>query len=199
MFLAESLTDTLPPQIWNEVDATPGWLAREEAQLLFNLAKQVTSGCIVEVGSYRGRSTVALSHGAKAGHQPPVFAVEPHEEFVGELGGQFGCEDRAAFFQTMLRTRSYENVRLVNLSSELITPNWQQPVAMLWLDGDHSFEGVSRDFQCWRDHLPTGAVIVFDDATDQRLGPYRLIEELINAGKVRKLAAVGKVLATIKT
>ena len=67
-------------------------------------------------------SPSALAQGSLAGHGAPVFAVEPHETFEGILGGSFGPADRAAFFRTMLTTSSYPAVRLVNLSSEVVTP-----------------------------------------------------------------------------
>jgi hypothetical protein len=59
----------------------------------------VRDGCIVEVGSYRGRPTAALALGSLSGFQVPVYAVDPQEEFKGIYGGQFGPEDRGAFFR----------------------------------------------------------------------------------------------------
>jgi hypothetical protein len=187
----------VPQSVLDAVDGTPGMLSLDEAALLYHLARQLKSGSIVEVGSYRGRSTVALALGAQSGGNRPVYAIEPHEQFVGVLGGQFGPQDRAAFFRSMLKTACYKNVRLVNLSSEVITPGWRDPVSLLWLDGDHSYAGVKRDFDCWRKHLSVSAHIVFDDVTDQRLGPFRLVNELLDSGEYDFCYAVGKI-AVIK-
>jgi hypothetical protein len=122
-----------------------------------------------------------------------VYAVEPHEEFVGVLGGVFGPEDRAAFFETMLRTGAYKQVRLVNLSSEVLSGGWAVPVALLWLDGDHAYEGVRRDFDAWAPHLTADCDLVLDDAADPALGPFRLAEELESDGWER-IRQVGRVL-----
>jgi predicted O-methyltransferase YrrM len=149
-------------------------------ELLYNLARDVEGGCIVEVGSYRGRSAVALGHGSLDGQQAKVYAIEPHAEFVGERGGVFGPEDRAAFYQAMLRTGCYRIVRLVNLTSETVAPNWSEPIGLLFIDGDHSEAGVRRDWNCWSPHLTAGATIAFDD-TDWP-GPARLVEELVSTG-----------------
>jgi len=184
----------IPGSILVEINETPGWLSLDEATLLYQLARQTTEGCIVEIGSYRGRSTIALSKGALAGGNRPVYAIEPHETFVGVLGGQFGPQDRGAFFSAMLKTASYKNVRLVNLSSEIITPGWQDPVSLLWIDGDHSYEGVKRDYECWKDHLASNSYIAFDDATDQRLGPYKLINEIVRSGRFVPFITTGKVV-----
>jgi Methyltransferase domain len=181
------------PSELRDVKEIEGWLPLDGALLLYELARQVSSGCIVEVGSYRGRSTVALARGSAAGSNVPVYAVEPHEEFVGVLGGVFGPEDRAAFFQTMLRTGAYRQVRLVNLSSEVLSGGWTVPVALLWLDGDHAYQSVRRDFDAWGPHLTAGCDLVLDDAADPELGPFRLAEEL-DSGGWERVRQVGRVL-----
>lgn len=165
-----------------------------EATLLYGLAQGVREGCIVEVGSYRGRSTVALGRGSIDGGGAPVYAIEPHEPFTGVLGGRFGPEDRGAFYEAMLRTGCCRAVRLVNLSTERVVGAWEKPVALLWIDGDHTYEGVRRDFDCWAPHLTATAQVAFDDATNPKLGPHRLIRELIEGGSFRQTAAVGKVV-----
>jgi predicted O-methyltransferase YrrM len=163
-----------------------------QAELLRGLARNAAGGVIVEIGSYRGRSTVALAKGSAEGHQAPIYAIEPHEPFTGLFGGNFGPGDRRAFYKTMLRTRSWEHVRLVNLSSEIVTPGWRQPVALLWIDGDHRYDSVKRDLEAWLPHLLPDAVVVFDD-TD-RGGPRRLTQELEQAGWLL-VHDVGKVRA----
>jgi hypothetical protein len=162
--------------------AIRGSISPEEGTRLRELAAGVTEGVIVEVGSWRGRSTYALSTGAKEGGNAPVYAIDPHEEFDGIFGGEFGPRDRRAFFRNMLRTGSWENVRLVNLSSEVVTPGWTRPVGMLWIDGDHTYEGVKRDFDCWSPFLLPGAPLVLDDTTNRRGGPFRLVRELTEQG-----------------
>jgi len=147
-----------------------------EEELLTRLAREVEEGCIVEIGSWRGMSTIALAKGA----QVPVYAIEPHEQFTGVLGGTFGPIDRRAFFENLLRAGVVEQVRLVNLSSEVVTPGWQMPVGLLWIDGDHRYEAVRRDFDSWEPHLR--GKVAFHDAIQPTLGPFRLIDELLADG-----------------
>jgi hypothetical protein len=68
-------------------------LGLNEAQLLSELASQVSEGYIAEVGSYRGRSTVALTLGSQHSSTVPVYAIEPHEAFTSVVGGNFGPRD----------------------------------------------------------------------------------------------------------
>jgi hypothetical protein len=153
-----------------------GMIGEPEAALLTRLATEVGEGCIVEIGSYRGMSTIALARGARV----PVYAIEPHEEFTGVLGGTFGPADRRAFFENLLRAGVVEQVRLVNLSSEVVAPGWQLPVGLLWIDGDHRYEAVRRDFECWEPHLR--GPVAFHDAIQPTLGPAQLIGQLLAVG-----------------
>jgi hypothetical protein len=185
---------TLSPAM-RAVDTIEGMISIPEAQLLYDLARLVNPHhCIVEVGSYRGRSTVALSLGAQdGGNGVVVYAVEPHQTFSGILGGKFSPEDRSAFYHTMLRTGCWNNVALVNLSSERVTPGFGAQVHLLFIDRDHSEAGVRRDWECWRPFLVASAKVAFDDATDPRLGPHKLLTQLLSSGEWRQAAAVGKV------
>jgi len=172
---------------------TEGMISFEEASLLYDFAKQISDGCIVEVGSYRGRSAVALGRGSLDGNQVPVYSIEPHEEFSGVLGGKFGPADRGAFYKAMIDTSCYQVVRLINLSSEIVAPNWNKKIGLLWIDGDHTYSGVKRDFECWLPHLTPEAIIAFDDSTDPDLGPRQLIDELLNSNKFQELQQIGKI------
>lgn len=171
-------------------DQTEGMIHFEEASVLYEMAKSCNNGCIVEVGSYRGRSAVALGRGSLDGHKAPVYSIEPHESFTGVLGGKFGPPDRGAYYKAMLETSCYHAVRLVNLSSEVVTPGWKHTVGLLFLDGDHTYAGVKRDFDCWSPHLGANALIAFDDSTNPAIGPHQLIDELIRSGQFKQVRQV---------
>jgi hypothetical protein len=95
----------------------------------------------------------------------------------------------------MLEQGCSEIVSLINLSSEGFAPHWQEPVALLWIDGDHRYPGVRRDFELWAPYLTPEAVVVFDDALDPGLGPRRLIDELTASGRFEEVLVVGKIAA----
>lgn len=172
-----------------------GMLSFDEACFLYTFAKAVDRGCIVEIGAYRGLSSVFLCLGSRAGGGAPVYSVDPHRPFVGVLGGVFGQKDRDAFYQAMVVSGCGETVSLINLSSEQFVSSWTEPVSLLWLDGDHRYAAVRRDFECWRPHLTANAVVVFHDATDESLGPFKLIEELLDTEHFERVASVGSAVA----
>ena len=91
--------------------AAQGMTHPDECLLLMRLASQVRDGVIVEIGSYRGRSTIALAMGSCRGAATTVYAIEPHEEFTGMLGAHFGPDDKAAFERNIERARGSESIR----------------------------------------------------------------------------------------
>jgi hypothetical protein len=149
--------------------------------------------CIVEVGSYRGRSTVALALGSQHGsNDVPVYAIEPHEKFEGVLGTSFSPRDRVEFFFNMLRTDCAETVRLIGVSSEVVTKGWEVPLGLLWIDGDHRYDGVKLDFTCWEPFIVEEGLVAFHDSLDEELGPARVIRETLDGGAYRECQQVDK-------
>lgn len=175
-----------------------GATSEEEIAYLFELAQCVRDGCIIEVGSWRGRSTAALALGSQRGYKIPVYAIEPHEDSLGRYGGHFGSADRVKFFENMLKIGALDVVRLINLSSSYVTREWPMPVGLLWIDGDHRYQSVRADVSFWLPHLRPDATIVFDDATDSRIGPYHVVEELIRGGRWGRGPEIGKTKTLVR-
>lgn len=180
-----------------ELDAYEGMISAEEAELLHELAAYLGAGCIVEIGSWRGKSAIALALGARL--QPPerrpmVYCVEPHAEFVGIYGGRFGPDDRKAFFAALLQADCADGVGLVNLPSEAAAKAWAQPIGLLFVDGDHSIAGVEADIAAWSRFLVDGGYIAFDDALDEAAGPAHAIARLTESGAFKHVRAVGKIV-----
>jgi hypothetical protein len=98
----------------------------EGGELLFREARGVRKGCIVEIGSYRGRSTVCLACGSRKGEGKEIFSIETHKRFNGALGAECGPEDSKHFYKSMIFTKSYDLVSLVNLSSKVASKYWNK-------------------------------------------------------------------------
>ncbi len=173
------------------VSTVEGWLYDEEVELLYRLASGVREGVIVEIGSYRGKSTVALALGSRDGSHAPVFAVDPHEDFTGVSGFQFGPRDRDEFSQSILRCGVSELVRPVSLTSAAAAEGWDLPVGLLWIDGDHRYESVKLDLDLWRPYLAPRAFVALHDSVDPNLAPWRVIREEIHAGRFEQIELVG--------
>jgi len=150
-----------------------GQVSPKELLVLMDLASQVRRGhVIVEIGTYRGRSAVALALGSRLGCGGRVYAVDPHLEFRGAKGGQFGPQDMAALYANLDRAGVGELVAVACLPSTAVAKTWpEQNVGLLWLDGDHSYEGVRSDFDAWFPHVVSGGTVVFHDVDAPGVGP----------------------------
>lgn len=175
------------------VEGVEGWLAREEAALLLDLASAVPSReAVVELGNYRGRSTVALALGALAGGGAQVYSVDPHVDFTGPRGGRFGRHDQQELYANLARAGVGAAVSVVGLDSRQVASSWGAiGVGLLFIDGDHRYEAVRADLDAWSPHLAPDARVAFDDADYADVA--RLISERCAAGQLRLRARAGKV------
>jgi hypothetical protein len=182
---ARGLRSVLP-----EFGGIAGWLTADEAEVLFRHAAAARSGCMVEVGSYRGRATMVLCAGSRVGMQLPVYAVDPHERAVGAFGTKFGPKDRAAFFRHFFKSELVDQVRLLNATSAVVAAGWKRPVALLYLSGAHRYPSAGANFAAWQPHLVPGAIVAIYDAelAEQR----RAIDGLVAAGVLDPVRTVGK-------
>lgn len=175
-----------------------GGITLEEAKALSRYAADVTLGVIVEIGSYKGKSALAFYHGVRSAQSvstTPIYCIDPHKDFIGELGGIFGPNDRKDFFELMLQSGAYQEVSLVNLESTVLTKGWDKPIGLLFIDGDHRYGSVRDDYQSWYPHVIDGGIIAFDDSkflSGQTLGSAQFVNELIIAG-MQPIETVGKI------
>jgi len=140
-----------------------GWLARDEAELLFEIAAAVPDGQdIVEIGSYLGRSTAFLAMGAGPGRT--VHGVDPHTSGCLQLGSGEGIDTSKQFRRNMAQVGVEDKVEAhVMVSVEGAHSYQGRPVGLLFVDGNHSEKAVYEDGKEWSVHLAPGCVVAFDD------------------------------------
>jgi Methyltransferase domain len=144
---------------WTAADAVPGWLTREQGEVLWHAAAAAGQGAtIVEIGSHQGRSTVVLGRSARI-TGARVVAVDPFVD--GRLFG--GAATRTRFEHNVAAAGVAEVVRLIPERSTALRPSWSEPVAMVYVDGKHDF-WTARDDLRWADRLPAGAPLLLHDA-----------------------------------
>lgn len=156
-----------------------GWLTDNEGKLLYRLAKENSKkGVIVEIGSWKGKSTIWLAKGSKAGDNAKVYAIDPHtgsEEHKKILHGKSTFEE----FKNNIKNADVANVVVPILkTSEEAALNFNKQVGLVFIDGDHSYEAVLLDFITWFPKMVEGGIMVFDD-TIGWTGPIKVVEENI--------------------
>lgn len=157
------------------VRGVEGWLFDGEARLLFELARQASSaGVIVEIGSWKGKSTICLATGSREGPRVKVYAIDPHigsEEHHGASGRVWTFDE----FKANIKRAGVEDevVPLVKMSTDAAR-DFNLPVSLLFIDGAHDFDSVKADFEAWFPKVINGGVVAFHDTTGWE-GPRRLV------------------------
>lgn len=141
--------------------ALAGWISDSECTLLYDLASQIGGCCIVEIGSYRGKSTMALATGSAIGHGVAIYAIDPQVPFTSAAGTKFGPPDKAIFFKNIVDFNVAELVYVINLSSEVAVRAWHDDIGMLIVDGDHA--KASDDVLLWGPFIVAGGLLLLHD------------------------------------
>lgn len=163
-----------------------GWLSFKEASLLYRLAKRCTGkGAIIEIGSWKGKSTTCLARGSRKAAGTPVTAIDPHTG-----SSEHGDVDTFAAFTENIRLQQVEDmVKPMRESSAQVAAKWSGPVELLWIDGAHEYEFVLQDYQLWEPFLIEGGTIAFHDSPMP--GPWKVLEDHLYKGtKFRKIRFV---------
>lgn len=158
MFQASVRRATAPPQSGD----IEGFLAPiEERTLQWSVGSVPPGGKIVEVGSYHGKSAVNFAYAVrKRGGDATIFCVDTWRneniEFARNVDVFARFEANVAPYRDLivpLRGRSEE-----------VGAAWDRgPIDVLFIDGDHSFEGVTRDVEAWVPHVKPGGLVMFHD------------------------------------
>ena len=149
------------------VEPVEGWLTRDQARRLWERVRAVPArGVVVEIGSYRGRSTILLGRGAPVGAS--VVAIDPHagsDRGPQEIRGTWeeGEADHRAFRANLERGGVADRVRHVRLFSQEALGDVQGQVDLLYVDGAHRFGPARDDIERWGARVrPGGAMLVHD-------------------------------------
>jgi predicted O-methyltransferase YrrM len=153
-----------------------GQISKKELFTLYSHALQLRQRAVaVEIGSFKGKSAVALGLGAqRVGAR--VYCIDPHDPFIGVAGGVFGPGDLKDKIRHIHTFDLGDVVFPICLSSTRVAEIWDKPVDLLWIDGDHTYEFVSKDFLGFSPHVVPGGVIILHDREME--GVAKLISEI---------------------
>ena len=154
-------------------------LQLDEAALLYRLARNVPQGAAVaEIGRFKGGSTLLLASALPDGAE--LWSYDLHVALRPDLPGpQLDAELSAALERFGLR----ERVHLVVGDSRVVEPPPRE-CALVFVDGDHTYEGARADYERWSRLVAPGGHLLFHDAVDaggygnHYPGIVRLVEEI---------------------
>ena len=145
----------------NQLNHGVASLQVDEAALLYRLGRHAVSGPIVEIGRFKGGSTFVFASAAPAAVE--IWSYDLHVALRADMPGeQLDSELRAA----LTRYGLGENVHLVVGDSRKVEPPSTE-IEVLFIDGDHSYEGARADFERWSTLVRPGGHLLFHDAVDR--------------------------------
>jgi len=153
-----------------ELDAVKdieGLLVPGQEKTLMVIASKLKEGStVVEIGSFKGKSTACIALGS-----PPstkIYAIDTFEgnkkdflEGVQFVGGSFFEE----FKQYLTKVNVWEKIRPKIGLSKTIGKKWDKKIDFLFIDGSHLYEDVKADFQTFFPWVKEGGIVAFHDVS----------------------------------
>ena len=170
---------------WRErFEGVQGYLHPMEGFTLAMLAMNGPGeGAIVEIGSFMGRSTCWLAAGSIEGGREVVHAVDhfkgsPEHQAWGSHPVKAIADEGSTFnkFRENIRRIGFEHhVTPIPLPSIRACVQWEGPIRLLFIDGDHSYEETKGDFDLWSPFIAPGGVVAFHD-----VGAWKGVTQFVN-------------------
>jgi predicted O-methyltransferase YrrM len=164
----DSPAATAQAELLAAVDGVEGWFSSDQVARLAERAAAVPpGGRIVEIGSFRGRSTIAIARCSPPGVE--IVAVDPHagtdrgpQEIAGFAAA--AAEDHEAFLANLDRAGVRDRVIHVRRFSQEALAEVAGPVDLLHVDGAHRFVPARHDLGSWGARVPPGGCLLVHDA-----------------------------------
>ncbi len=159
-----------------------GWLYDGEAWELAKLARDYPRSDeplnVVEIGSWKGRSTICLAFGMQA-RPGVVCAIDPHLPASTGHTGEYGDVDTfAEFLENVRRAGFGDRVTAIREMSGLAALRLQgTPIHVLFVDGAHEYSYVIDDIRKYEPLLADYAFVAFNDPS--RPGVFRALRETV--------------------
>lgn len=149
-------------------------ISSAERHLIYRIAKELGAGAYADVGVYRGTSSAAIAHGVHdSGGRGTLYAVD----FFGA--------DQYSDPVTPDRLINYIEEKNLNIDLQICkgdSAEWgnaiNEQLNFAFIDADHSYASVKKDFEAWGRLIKKGGIIGFHDI--DFYGVDRTIKEMSN-------------------
>ncbi|MFD3324822.1 class I SAM-dependent methyltransferase [Streptomyces sp. NPDC058611] len=190
---------TPQPETLAAFEAAKGFMPVREGLALYEAAVAAAAlGLpLLEVGTYCGRSTILLADAAREagvaaitvdhhrGSEEQQPGWEYHDPTV--VDPEVGLMDTLPTFRRTLHAAGLEDhVIAVVGRSPRVAAAWAGPLGLVFIDGGHTDEHATGDYEGWAPHVAVGGTLVihdvFPDPADGGQAPYRIHQRALASG-----------------
>jgi predicted O-methyltransferase YrrM len=151
-----------------------GWMSETELAFLHTIARSITSGGkVVEIGSWKGRSTVAICEALKQKAEINFYAVDTFEgdPEIWKDGHKEEIKDNAVYQEFQENTADYKFLKTIRTTSSEASQQFaDESLDWVFIDADHSYDSVCKDVRLWFPKLKYGGLISGHDYTKFAVG-----------------------------
>lgn len=158
-----------------------GWMTEAELAFLYAIAESMNShGKVVEVGSWKGRSTVAICSALKQKNQIEFYAIDTFRgdpEINSNEIFKLDIVEDLIYKEFQENTAEFTFLKTIRANSEQAVNNFaDESLDWIFIDADHSYNSVYNDVRLWFPKLKYGGLISGHDYG--RIGVTRAINIL---------------------
>lgn len=185
--------------------AIDGWLRLSEMLCLYRLARGilVPNPIICEIGSWKGKSSSVLATAAKE-IGGILYCIDPfngegdessrpaYQKKMQALGSISLLQN---FQNTMREFGLSETIKILPHLSEDARPRFiEDHIDLLFIDGNHDYSVVKRDYELWSGLIARGGTITLHDVGAVHVdGPRRVMREFLETDpKWRNVRMIGE-------
>lgn len=168
---------------WEAVAGVDGWMTEGQGRALYDAAAACPAGGrIVEIGSFRGRSTIVLAMAAPPTAQ--VVAIDPHagnDRGPQEIEGfaSAAADDHARFRSNLDRAGVADRVTHLRMFSDSALDHVAGPVDVLYVDGAHRYGPARADLRDWGTRVAPGGTMLVHDSFSSIGVTAAIVRELV--------------------
>jgi len=145
------------------IDEIDGLLVRGQERWLYEQVRSLPEGAtIVEIGSYKGRSTVAMGYGC-INSSKHIYCIDTFDGNVNDFQGP-GRRDFYAEWESNITKNGLRSYVTPTIGySQDVVKNWNKLIDFIFIDGSHIYDDVRKDFDGFFPHLKAGGVLAMHD------------------------------------
>ncbi|WP_420453707.1 class I SAM-dependent methyltransferase [Ilumatobacter sp.] len=177
------------PETLALVDDVEGWMSPGQGATLHEAARRCPpGGRIVEIGSFRGRSTIVLATAADPTVE--IVAIDPHagnDRGPGEIEGfvDAAADDHAAFVANLEAAGVRDRVRHLRQFSDTAYASVDGAVDVLYVDGAHRYRPALADIESWGDRVADDGTLLIHDSFSSVGVTLAIARSLVLGGRFR--------------